>query len=885
MERVSFLFNCNAIPNEEVTEVHAFGPTDASVEPKFHADLSFQLAYPNISAILAITDGRLFLREGNLFLQPLRYQRGEVHPDPNSEVELLLFDRLFHQPFVFCYKNLDVSIPTIHGLLTNQANRAHRTAEANETYLTQKTERFNNSLESIYVHAGDEIGYSKTPGNLVNFEIFFIPNGITEFMPERKSGLDIIFQHYTNSITRRLDPLSFFACIPDPKRINYKTTDPNPIFGEHRIFARFTKRFLVEIRDEYDNYFTGTYGSLAGGKPFSEDNHGMISLIDFHPGDEPTPFGFNFSDTDHVFCMLPSGGTHSRTVVRRSEKAPYYHAVQRIYMKDLDDPRNWFGSNTLERYTENNRVEFLIDGKPTFERMLQELDRINSSDHYVLLAGWFLDKTCKLSSDKTVEQIFTEISNTKRAKIKVIIWQHFMADPAYSVCRDAIDFINRLDKGSGILDDSIGFLGSHHQKIMIIKNSEGIIAFCGGVDINKDRLDDPSHLQPDDPANPFHDVHSCIKGPAAKEINRTFIHRWNMHYERVNSFIANNSRYRVASDRIIKFDFENDGSFSPTTLTIQGTNYSHVPSERLQLNPPPPEHLPAIADYAEEGRSFVQVTRTYSQRYAPPFQPSGEVGTLNAIKQAISRAKKYIYIEDQFFCPYSGGMPFSQDGVGDLDNDKVSFYLEQDRNWGMGLVSDLYEKVKHNPNIVVIILTPGPLVYDPNTRLAGGQVRMELVVRLLKYARQGETQKKIYYCYLKTNNKQIYIHSKLWIIDDIYVKIGSANCNRRSLTSDSEIDIHIIDGKLENGSRKAARQFRKILWSEHFGIRNPDRIDDLNFALWLWEHLPIQSHIAEYPYLNTSLGLDFWSEADPEGRVSPPNNPTITSFGNYFVLD
>ena len=39
--------------------------------------------------------------------------------------------------------------------------------------------------------------------------------------------------------------------------------------------------------------------------------------------------------------------------------------------------------------------------------------------------------------------------------------------------------------------------------------------------------------------------------------------------------------------------------------------------------------------------------------------------------------------------------------------------------------------------------------------------------------------------------REIYIHSKLMIIDDVFLTVGSANLNQRSMASDSEINIGV----------------------------------------------------------------------------------------------
>jgi hypothetical protein len=48
-------------------------------------------------------------------------------------------------------------------------------------------------------------------------------------------------------------------------------------------------------------------------------------------------------------------------------------------------------------------------------------------------------------------------------------------------------------------------------------------------------------------------------------------------------------------------------------------------------------------------------------------------------------------------------------------------------------------------------------------------------------------------------DKMIYVHTKILLIDDRYVAIGSANLNKRSMTSDSELQIAVIDDETVDG--------------------------------------------------------------------------------------
>ena len=78
--------------------------------------------------------------------------------------------------------------------------------------------------------------------------------------------------------------------------------------------------------------------------------------------------------------------------------------------------------------------------------------------------------------------------------------------------------------------------------------------------------------------------------------------------------------------------------------------------------------------------------------------------------------------------------------------------------------------------------------------------------------------------------EQIYIHSKLMIVDDRYVIMGSANVNDRSLlgTRDSELAVLIVDDEIErkdicgNGKpvpvRKFAHDLRREVWQKIFGM-------------------------------------------------------------------
>lgn len=75
----------------------------------------------------------------------------------------------------------------------------------------------------------------------------------------------------------------------------------------------------------------------------------------------------------------------------------------------------------------------------------------------------------------------------------------------------------------------------------------------------------------------------------------------------------------------------------------------------------------------------------------------------------------------------------------------------------------------------------------------------------------------------------IYIHSKLMLIDDAFLTLGSANINTRSFKADSELNIAVPDGS-------AAKYMRETLWQNHTKtLDKSDSINDLldiNYETW-----------------------------------------------------
>jgi phosphatidylserine/phosphatidylglycerophosphate/cardiolipin synthase-like enzyme len=150
------------------------------------------------------------------------------------------------------------------------------------------------------------------------------------------------------------------------------------------------------------------------------------------------------------------------------------------------------------------------------------------------------------------------------------------------------------------------------------------------------------------------------------------------------------------------------------------------------------------------------------------------------------------------------------------------------------------------------------------------------------------------------NGDAIYVHSKVCVVDDVWMAVGSDNLNRRSWTHDSELSCSVIDSRLDeraptdpasigDGARVLARDTRLRLATEHLG-RDPGDVDDLiDPASWFealkrgadaldaWHRNGEQGprpagHLREHPYERVrgarrlGLGVVHAVFLDPDGR-------------------
>jgi phospholipase D1/2 len=118
-------------------------------------------------------------------------------------------------------------------------------------------------------------------------------------------------------------------------------------------------------------------------------------------------------------------------------------------------------------------------------------------------------------------------------------------------------------------------------------------------------------------------------------------------------------------------------------------------------------------------------------------------------------------------------------------------------------------------------LGPEFLIVNPKTALGWldeevmGAARAELFAALKRRDPHGRFR---IYSPVTKGGADIYVHAKIMIVDDVALRVGSANFNNRSMGLDSECDL-MVDGSGSAEAQRAIAAIRADLLAEHFGRR------------------------------------------------------------------
>ncbi len=391
-----------------------------------------------------------------------------------------------------------------------------------------------------------------------------------------------------------------------------------------------------------------------------------------------------------------------------------------------------------------HRAALLVDGADYFAAFRAA---VAQARHSVFIIGWDINSRVELVRDgSAADELPSQLGKFLNAvaernrdlQIYVLAWDFAML---YALDREFLP-LYRLGWSTHRrlhfrLDDAHPVGASQHQKMVVVDDA---VAFVGGIDLTKQRWDttehrpgDPRRRDPDGASySPFHDVQLMVDGKVAAAVGELARERW-----------------RRATGKRLR------------------------PSPSTGREAWPSMVKPCFTDIK------VAIARTEPcYRDYPLVQ---EVKHLYI--DAIHRARRWIYLENQYFTAPEIGQALGQ-------------RLQE----------------PDGPEVILVSRVRGGGWLEESTM---GTLRARLVNHLKSLDRHGRLR-----CFYPDRadlaGEPINVHSKLMVVDHRLLRLGSANLSNRSMGYDSECDLAIesTDAKTE----KAIRDCRDRLLAEHLGI-------------------------------------------------------------------
>jgi len=436
--------------------------------------------------------------------------------------------------------------------------------------------------------------------------------------------------------------------------------------------------------------------------------------------------------------------------------------------------------------TQDNQIEPLIDGARVFSKLTEAIDRAEDSIHFMNwkfkakdAPAYEFGKTIKTKDEqgetverkksKKIQELLKE--KAEIMEVKVVVWDvnaeiftgilailsslglltigiltgnliyAFLAFPVLPLgllgrsLGDTADDVADYFKGSKVETAGLKSVQSlMHARAVIIDGKE---AFVMGCSIDQKSYNDSQH-KIDDPNHGgvlWHDSGLRLQGSAVEHIDRTVAMIWNAANQLGTSEASAPAPVKnkmIPSRGTFTIDDKDPPQSQPTGVqvirTLPGDTYngSHTTDE--------PDSVPKVTP-GKEGKGI----------------PYGETGPLEAYQRSIARAKKFIYIEDQYLTSPDIVRALIQ-RMTDPEADKLEL-------------------------IIVLNLEPDHPDYISIQKKYLMQLKAEidndrLGIFTLWSCHKGNSKYEI---------QPIYVHSKVGIVDDEWATLGSANLDGASL--------------------------------------------------------------------------------------------------------
>ncbi|BBC72867.1 phospholipase D [Altererythrobacter sp. B11] len=395
------------------------------------------------------------------------------------------------------------------------------------------------------------------------------------------------------------------------------------------------------------------------------------------------------------------------------------------------------------------RVSVIVDAEDYFALMQDAMLRARQR---ILLISWDFDTRIHLIRGRRWWQKGRARQYPSRLGSFMVWLKRHRKDLDIRILTWGFGFLIFLTRGAMVFDlirwginrridfklDSVHPIGcSHHQKIAVIDDA---LAVCGGIDMTHARWDtrlhepaDPRRSGPDGKLHgPWHDLTMMMEGPVACELG-----------------VLGRDRWRRAGGKPLEPARPAEHDVWPEALVPQFENVE------------------------------VGIARTRAEYNGSPGVHEIE----ELFLQHIARAKRFLYIENQYFAS---------------------------RMISEALAARLQEE--DPPEIVVV----HPLSANGWAEAHAMDPARDGLVRVLQ---ELDSHGRFHIYIARSGNETIYVHAKLLIVDDEILRVGSANFNNRSMRLDSECDVFIDCARPANeGVQENIRALRYSLLAEHCGL-------------------------------------------------------------------
>jgi len=229
-----------------------------------------------------------------------------------------------------------------------------------------------------------------------------------------------------------------------------------------------------------------------------------------------------------------------------------------------------------------------------------------------------------------------------------------------------------------------------------------------------------------------------------------------------------------------------DGKAARALADIAHARWERVTGERIAVKPSGGPWPAVTPDFTH---AEIAIARTL-----PEYEDQQEVREVEALfYDMIASAERTIYIENQF--------------------------LTCD-----GIAKALVKRLKEKPALEVVMVAP----HTPDTWLESHTMRNGRIRFLRTLQEAGVADRIRLVCPEVRDGERVtytMVHSKVMIIDDRLLRIGSANLNRRSMGTDSECDLTL---EARNDSERAAiARMRARLLADHCGVATQEAAQGL----------------------------------------------------------